>query len=84
MLFKIYFGLGLLIGVGLALRDHNGALLLGLGLSVLVLLLLEYSKTKAGGVRVFDFCKFRLPHLLFAVFLVGLALVVPLLPKIAF
>jgi hypothetical protein len=83
LLFKIYFGIGVVIGLGLALRDHNGALLLGLGLSVIAILGVEYSRIKKG-VRFADYCKFRALYIFAGFSLTFFALAVPFLPKVAF
>lgn len=78
-LLKIYFGIGVLIGIILSLFNHNGALLLGLGFTVFGILAIELWRIK-GRIRFSDYCRFRIWYILAAVFLTGFSLVTPFLP----
>jgi len=81
LLVKLYIGIALLIGFGMAIVKHNGALLLGEAIFVVLMMGIQYSKFRqVGDVRFLDYCKSNILYLLAVLLMLIISLGAPLWP----
>lgn len=76
--FRIFIALGMFIGIGLAVKDHDGRLLLGFSIYFTLLLVIEYQKYARETLSLREYLKNKTVPLIFVLLLLIFALAAPL------
>ncbi|WP_041364011.1 hypothetical protein [Methylomonas methanica] len=77
MLFKIFFGIGILIGFGQALINKDGSLLAGMTLTLILFMVIQYLKI-SGKKTVLSFIKNRVILTLLVITMLIITLATPI------
>ena len=78
MLFKLYIGIGVLIGLGLAIFNKDGGLLAGMTLFIMTMMVIEYLKMPIPKTLL-SYLKLKIGLILLVLIMLGVTIAAPFL-----